>query len=351
MRPARMILACAVAGIVAGCATAPGSAAHGHVTPGTVPRGSAGASLRPASVAAKVASPRTAIPVCRRSQLAAGGLGASAAAGTAVLTIRFTDVSPRSCSLRGRPAVTFLDAAGRALPVAESTLALVHEAVVPLVPQTGGTSAGFVITTADDMTPGEPCEAVAALRIALRSVPGSFIVGGLTSPDYRYSVCGRGFQAEVSPLAAAALTDEYAPAFPPCLTSQLGASVAVQANTGSGTRLVVVVTNHTTAICTIDGYPDASLTTSSGSVVLAYQAGRANALLPAPAISRPVTLIDGSSASAALATAVPGARGAQCHAASALSVALPGSSGTLRVRRTLDVCGAVPGAGAFVAAG
>jgi Protein of unknown function (DUF4232) len=343
------MMACAVAGIVVGWAATQRAARQGSVTQRVVPGGSTRASLRPA--APEAASPRPAIPTCRRSQLAVGGLGTSAATGTGIITIRVTNISPRSCSLQGRPAVTFLDAAGRALPVAESTMTLIHRAVVPLVPQTGSTTAGFVVTTADVLQPGEPCEAVAAVRIALPSVPGWFIVGGLGSP-YDYSVCGRGFlfPAGVSPIAVAALIDEYAfPAFPACLASQLDASVAVQANSASGTRLVVTVTNHTTAICTIDGYPNASLMSSSGPAVLAYRAGRANALLPAPAFSQLVALGGGASASAALATAAPDARGSQCHAWSALSVALPGGSGTLRINRTLDICGAVPGAGAFVA--
>jgi hypothetical protein len=58
-----------------------------------------------------------------------------------------------------------------------------------------------------------------------------------------------------------------------------------------------------------------------------------------------VTLIDGASASAALATAASNPRSSQCHAWNALSVTLPGGSGTLRINRTLDVCGTAPGAG------
>jgi hypothetical protein len=351
MRPARMMMACAVAWILAVIIVVSLATALAH-------RGSTGASLRPAaSVAAGAALPRAAIPGCRRSQLVAGGLGVSAAAGTAIVTIRVTNVSPRSCHLEGRPSVAFLDAAGRALRVAVSTMTWVHGAVVALVPQTGplrpyaplgdSPTAGFVVTTADDMVTGEPCGAVAALRIVLPSVPGSFTVGGLSSPDYRYSVCES--SAAVSPMAVAALIDGYAPAFPACLASQLDASVAVRANSASGTRLVVTVTNHTAAICTIDGYPDARLTGSSGQAVLGYQAGRANALLPTPATSRPVTLIDGGSASAVLATAAPNPRGWPCQAWSALSVALFADSGALRINRTFYVCGADPGAGAFVA--
>jgi Protein of unknown function (DUF4232) len=154
------------------------------------------------------------------------GLGTSAAAGTAIVAVRVTNVSARGCRLEGRPVVTFLDAAGRALPVAESALA---------------------------------------------------------------------------------------------------------------------------AACTVDGYPYASLTGRAESAVLAYRAGQANALLPGPAIPRPVTLIESASASAAFATAAPGARGAQCRVRSELSVALPGGSGTLRISRAVEVCGAAPGAGAFVA--
>jgi hypothetical protein len=244
----------------------------------------------------------------------------------------------------------FLDAAGRALPVAESTLTEVQRAVVPLVPHTYGATAAFVIATGDVIQPGEPCEAVAALRITLPAVPGSFIVGGLSSPDFRYMLCGRGFPAAVSPMAAPALVDGYAPAFPACVAAQLGAAVAVRAGPARGTRLVVTVTNRTAAICTVDGYPDASLAGGSGPGVLAYRAGRANALLRAPAPPRPVTLTGGASASAVLATAAPNARGEQCRTWRALSVALPGGgSGALRINRTFEVCGAAPGAGAFTA--
>jgi Protein of unknown function (DUF4232) len=111
---------------------------------------------------------------------------------------------------------------------------------------------------------------------------------------------------------------------------------------------VVTVTDRTTAPCTIDGYPDATLTSSSGPAVLTYRAGRANVLLRAPESPRPVTLVDGASASATLATAVPDQRGSQCHTWSALSIGLPGGSGTLRINRAFDICGAAPGAGAFV---
>ena len=88
----------------------------------------------------------------------------------------------------------------------------------------------------------------------------------------------------------------------------------------------MTVTDHSTAPCTIDGYPDAALTSSSGPAVLAYQAGRANALLPVPAMPRPVTLVYGASASATLATAVPDQRGSQCHTWSALSIGPPRGS-------------------------
>jgi hypothetical protein len=350
----RIMLACAVTGIMAGCSAPPGPvpqapvpqapAPQSHATPGpatqnTVPDASTAAS--PGPDAGTAASPG---PACQRSQLTAGGLGISAAAGTGILTIRITNVSTRSCSLQGRPAVAFLDAAGRTLPVAEPALLGVPRTLVPLVAQPGRSTAGFVVTTADVQQPGEHCQAVTALRIALPAVPGSFRVGGLSNLDYRYSVCES--EAAISPIAAATLLDEYAPAFPACNAAWLVASAAVQANPAAGTKIVVTVTNHTTAACTLGGYPDAILTSGSGPAVLAYRAGQANALLPAPAIPRPVTLIDGASASATLATAAPNQR---CHTWSVLSVALPGGPGTLRINRAFDICGAAPGAGAFVA--
>jgi Protein of unknown function (DUF4232) len=246
--------------------------------------------------------------------------------------------------------VVFLNAAGWALPVGEGALSWVRRAVVPLGAQTGGTTAAFVITTADVMQPGERCEAVAALRFTVPSVAGSFVVGGLSNPDFRYAVCGPGFPAAVSPVAAEALIDGYAPAFPGCVAAQLRAAVAVRTGSALGTRLVLTVTNRSTAVCTVDGYPAASLAGGGGAAVLVYRAGWANALLAEPAVPRPVTLIDGASASAVLATAAPGARGGQCRAWQALTVALPGGViGMLRIGRAFEVCGAAPGAGAFVA--
>jgi Protein of unknown function (DUF4232) len=60
---------------------------------------------------------------------------ASAAAGTGIVTIRITNVSRRSCRLQGRPAVAFLNAAGRALRVAEPAVPGVPRAAVPLLAQ------------------------------------------------------------------------------------------------------------------------------------------------------------------------------------------------------------------------
>jgi Protein of unknown function (DUF4232) len=352
-RPFRVMMACAGAVIVAGCSVPQGPVTQGPATHdtvplmhGTVPHASTAARPRPAAAVPTAASPGTAIPACRRSQLAAGGLGISAAAGTGILTIRITNVSPRSCSLQGRPAVAFLDAAGQALRVAKPAMPGVPRTVVPLPAQAGYSTAGFVITTADDQMPGEPCQAVTALRVVLPSVPGSFTVGGLSNPDFHYTVCESA--AAISPIAAAALIDGYAPAFQACLPAWLRASAVVQATSAAGTRLVVTVTNRSTAPCTLDGYPDATLTTSSGPAALAYRAGRADALLPAPAFPRPVTLVDGASASAVLATAAPDQCGSQCRTWSALSIGLPGGPGALRINRAFGVCGAVPGAGAFV---
>jgi len=351
-RPSWMMVACIAAAIMAGCSAPQGPATHRPATHDTVPlmhstapHASTAASPGPAPAVPAAASPGTAIPACRRSQLAAGGLGISAAAGTGIVTIRITNVSPRSCSLQGRPAVAFLDPAGRALRVAEPAVPGVPRAVVPLLAQADNSTAGFVITTADDQMPGEPCQAVTALRIALPSVPGSFTVSGLSNSDFRSKVCESA--TAISPIAAAALIDGYAPPFPACLPAWLSASAAVQATPAAGTRLVVTVTDRSTAPCTIDGYPDATLT-SSGPAVLAYRAGRADARLPAPAFPRPVTLVDGASASATLATAAPDQRGSRCHTWSALSIGLPGGSGTLRINRAFDVCGVVPCAGAFV---
>src|ERR1700690_763336 len=52
---------------------------------------------------------------CRGGQLAVGGLGSSAAAGTVILTVRVTDISGAACSIAGSPAVAFVGSGGVSL--------------------------------------------------------------------------------------------------------------------------------------------------------------------------------------------------------------------------------------------
>jgi hypothetical protein len=171
----------------------------------------------------------------------------------------------------------------------------------------------------------------------------------MISPDLTYSVCGHGYPAEVSAIATNAQIAGYALQYPPCLASQLHVSVINAEASLAGTVLRLTVTNHTTATCTIEGYPTATMSSNSGPVVLAYQSGRGNPMLPTPAVARPVTLVDGASASTMLATSVLHPQSAPCDTWSALSIELPGNSGVLRVDRPFDVCGDTAGEGAFVA--
>jgi hypothetical protein len=289
------------------------------------------------------------IPTCRYDQLAVGGIGNSSAAGTAIMTVRITNLSPHQCSLDGNPTVTFLEPSGRIVPVHEATLDRVHRGRVLLVPQTDAMTAGFVITTADGMEPHTPCTPVAALRVVLPSVSGWFSVGGLISPDLTFSVCGHGYPAEVSAIATNAQIDGYALQYPACLATQLRVSVTNGATSQAGTVFRVTVTNHTTATCTVEGYPSAAMSSNSGPVVFAFQSGRGNRMLPTPAVARPVTLVDGASASAVLATSVLNSQSTSCRTWSAISIALPGNTGVLRVNRPFVVCGDIAGDGAFAA--
>ena len=79
----------------------------------------AAAAAEKAAVAAEAAELASAQP-CTPSQLAVGGFGTSAAAGTGVVTVRIEDTSSLPCSLKGYPLVTFLNSAGTPLPVTVS---------------------------------------------------------------------------------------------------------------------------------------------------------------------------------------------------------------------------------------
>ena len=309
----------------------------------------AGLAVSSGATVSNVSLAHAVVLTCKDDQLTVGGLGNSTAAGTAVLTVRVTNLSPHQCSLDGRPTVTFLDPSGRVVPVHEATLARVHRGRVFLVPQTDAMTAGFVITTGDDMERHALCTPVAALRVVLPSVSGSFSVVGMSSPGLTFSVCGHGYPAEVSAIATNGQIDGYALQYPACLASQLHESVTNGATSLAGTVLQVTVTNHTTATCTVEGYPAATMSSNSGPVVLAYQSGRGNPMLPTTAVARPVTLVDGASASAMLATSVLHPQSAPCDTWSALSIELPGDSGVLRVDRPFNICGDTAGDGAFVA--
>lgn len=136
-------------------------------------------------VASVVAAPRPlqqapraeAVPACASSQLAIGGIGASAATGTGIVTLRATNISRSTCGVEGRPHVSFIEAVGSAIPVHVSHdgpgPAFAAPEPVVLAP---GAKAGFVITSADDMDTYFACRTAAELKVSLPRVSGTTTV-------------------------------------------------------------------------------------------------------------------------------------------------------------------------------
>ena len=155
-----------------------------------------------------------AMAACEPSQLTVGGIGASPAAGTGIVTVRATNISTSKCSIKGVPRVSFIEPVGSAIPVriAHSGPGPAFGAPKPvlLVP---GAKAGFVITSADDMDPKFACRTAAALKVALPGNAGSATVPTAKGPS-QYLMCAVPPAlplVHVSSLVPASTADSYAP--------------------------------------------------------------------------------------------------------------------------------------------
>src|ERR1700689_3678552 len=129
------------------------------------------------------------VPACTSSQLTIGGIGASAATGTGIVTLRATNISKFTCRIEGQPHVSFIEAVGSAIPVYVSHNgpgpAFAAPKPVVLAP---GAEAGFVITSADDMDPKFACRTAAELKVDLPRVRGTATVPTADGPS-EYLLC------------------------------------------------------------------------------------------------------------------------------------------------------------------
>ena len=159
--------------------------------------GAALGALFAGGVASATAAPRplervphdATVPVCASSQLTVGGIGASPAAGTGIVTLRVTNISKLMCRVEGQPHVSFTEAVGSAIPVRTTHFgpgpAFAAPKPVVLAP---GAKAGFVITSADDMDPKFACRTAAPAQVTLPQVGRTTTVPTANGPS-EYLLC------------------------------------------------------------------------------------------------------------------------------------------------------------------
>ena len=114
---------------------------------------------------------------CKASQLMLGFFGSGVGnPGQAVAAIRVTD-SSRSCSLRGYPAITFLNKAGAVMPVTVGHTTAFYGVLATVVVSPGNAgAAGFLMTGYDFPATGVSCPAAALVRVRLPKMTTSFTV-------------------------------------------------------------------------------------------------------------------------------------------------------------------------------
>lgn len=297
-------------------------------------------------------------PGCTARQLSVGGLGSSTATGTVIVTVRATNISAQRCALDGRPTVSFLGttratSTALATTVTRSGPGAAFEAPkrVTLVPAIAAT-AGFVITSRGKMVNTQHCQAVDALRVSLPGVAGGFGVEGFGG-ERPYQLChgqgpgtsqASGFPVNVSSLISGAHLNGYAPAWPVCLATQVAVSLKAEAATMNSAIVTAVLTNRSTAPCTLDGYPAVALDNRKGATVARFAPGATTMTLFDPARPRPVTMPPGAHAqfqlsAAAYLAAGDGGKGAACPPSSELRLGLPQGGGSLTVHRGEVMCG------------
>ncbi|MDA8309742.1 MAG: DUF4232 domain-containing protein [Actinomycetota bacterium] len=296
----------------------------------------------------------TAITTCRAAQLVVGGLGSSTAAGTVIVTVRVTNVSRTTCSVAGRPMLSFVSASGRTLRTSIGHhgpgVAFATPKRVMLTP---ATSAGFVFTSLDDVEERLVCHEARAVHLRLPGVAGERVVQ-LADAEWPYALCAlppATATVNVSALVPAKDTDSYAPARPACTGAGLHIQIGDE-RAASGTAAFTATVVDRSADCTLVGYPTLSLLAASGKTILRFVPGQSVMALSSPALPRPVTLRKGGRAMFSFAagddqpTADAG-RGAPCPLSTTVHIAFPGG-GSMTIHRRLRLCG-FGGVGAFTA--
>ncbi len=164
----------------------------------------AAAAAEKAAAAAEAAELAFAQP-CTPSQLAVGGFGTSAAAGTGVVTIRIEDTSSLPCSLKGYPLVTFLNSAGTPLHVTVSHTGIWPPGVPRIVlPPGEAASAGFIILSSDIQQTSTPCPVATSISVTPPNMSASFKVNTAIQVLGIF-LCRPGSSVDISPIVKGAL--------------------------------------------------------------------------------------------------------------------------------------------------
>lgn len=284
-------------------------------------------------------APATTTRSCSAVQLVFGGLGNGAAQGTGILTVRITNVTADKCTLDGRPRIRFFG------PRAEPIVSHVGNIGVgrafgtprPVLLRPGG-SGGFVITSRDLLQPSADCVPVAFIRVALSTKKAHATV--TLPPVSGFELCGGATHpTNVSPIVGDSVLIGYAPEWVACNATQLTLSLRRQVAASGTEMFIALLRNHSSAPCTLSGYPKLRLATRTGRTVLRFKSGRSTGTLPPLPLPRPVSLGPHGAAQFVFAAAdYDVVMNKLCRIATRLHVTLPDGSTVDRVHR-FQLCG------------
>ena len=201
-----------------------------------------------------------------------------------------------------------------------------------------GTSAGFVVTSRELLQPGADCSAVGSIRIHLAAEEATFTFD-LPRATAWHLCGGRSHPTDVSALVDDTVLNGYAPEWTACAGNDLALSL-LPLGAASGAALGIVrLTDRLGVPCTLDGYPELWLTTTTGHTVLRFTSGRSAGTFPPPPRPRPVSLGDLGVAQFIFSAAdYQAVADKECPSSTRLHLALPDGSEMVQPQ-SFSLCG------------